>query len=138
MDVYLRNYQRMKRTKNIYGCILSFYKIKYEIVKISKFLRRKLNKKMKYKLFKKIEAFALAGCMILSFSGCGDKTETQEKKVKVIDENGVCLRDDNYYSKGNLDPERYDLIKFDPSTYFSDSDEQVEKTTETTSFVKTK
>lgn len=56
----------------------------------------------------------------------------------VRDENGVCLRDDNYYSKGNLDPERYDLIKFDPSTYFSDSDEQVEKTTETTSFVKTK
>ena len=189
-------------------------------------------KKMKYKLFKKIEAFALAGCMILSFSGCGDKTETQEKKVKVIDENGsklvvigfvdkqnghvnevedygyltdnngkitfssidgsnynlfegyleyydvyymnclnlrslnfeeailsnevnysqimpnslnvvrdekgVCLRDDNYYSKGNLDPERYDLIKFDPSTYFSDSDEHDEKTTETTSFVKTK
>lgn len=93
---------------------------------------------MKYKLFKRIEAFALAGCMILSFSGCGDKTETQEKKVKVIDENGVCLRDDNYYSKGNLDPERYDLIKFDPSTYFSDSDEQVEKATETTSFVKTK
>ena len=56
----------------------------------------------------------------------------------VRDENWVCLRDDNYYSKGNLDPERYDLIKFDPSTYFSDSDEQVEKTTETRSFVKTK
>ena len=57
MDVYLRNYQRMKRTKNIYGCILSFYKIKYEIVKISKLLRRELN----------------------------------EKKVKVIDENGSKL-----------------------------------------------
>lgn len=41
-------------------------------------------KKMKYKLFKKIEAFALAGCMILSFSGCGDKTETQEKKLKLL------------------------------------------------------
>lgn len=45
MDVYLRNYQRMKRTKNIYGCILSFYKIKYEIVKMLKLLRRKLNEK---------------------------------------------------------------------------------------------